>query len=98
MSRVCQISGKKTVAGRMFTHRGLAKSKGGVGTKITGVTNRTFKPNVQIVRAVVDGRLVQLHVAAKYISRGMVTKPVKRNWNPAEAAAAAAAAATAQTR
>jgi large subunit ribosomal protein L28 len=82
MARVCELSGKKTGAGRMFTKRGLAKSKGGVGEKITGCNNRTFKPNVQRVRALVDGRVVRLKVAAKYLARGMVVKPVKRQWKP----------------
>jgi large subunit ribosomal protein L28 len=87
MSRVCQISGKKTHAGRQFTKRGLAKAKGGVGKKITSCTNRTFKPNLQKIRAVVDGRVVRLRVAAKFISRGMTVKPVKRNWKPEAAQA-----------
>ena len=82
MSRVCQISGKKTRVGRQFTKRGLAKAKGGVGKKITSCTNRTFKPNVQKVRAVVDGKVVRLRVAAKFISRGMTVKPLKRLWKP----------------
>lgn len=87
MSRVCQISGKKTRAGRQFTKRGLAKAKGGVGKKITSCTNRTFKPNVQKVRAVVDGKVVRLRVAAKFISRGMTVKPLKRLWKPEAAKA-----------
>jgi large subunit ribosomal protein L28 len=82
MPRVCQISGKKTHAGRQFTHRGLAKAKGGVGKKITSCTNRSFKPNLQKVRAVVDGKVVRLRVAAKYISRGLTVKPLKRIWKP----------------
>jgi len=90
MARVCQLSGKKTHAGRMFTKRGLAKSKGGVGKKITGCNNRTFKPNVQKIRAVVDGRVVRLHVAAKFISRGMTVKPLKRQWKPSDAKATTA--------
>ncbi len=87
MSRVCQISGKKTVAGRQFTKRGLAKAKGGVGKKITSATNRTFKANVQKVRAVVGGKVRRVRVAAKYLSRGLVEKPVKRQWKPAAAQA-----------
>jgi len=75
MPRVCQISGKKTSIGKQYTRRGLAKKKGGVGKKITGKTPRTFKPNIQKVRVVVDGRVVRMKVAAKYIRRGMVTKP-----------------------
>jgi large subunit ribosomal protein L28 len=78
MARVCQYSGKKTRAGRTYTTRGLAKSKGGVGKKITGKTNRTFKPNVQRVRALVDGRVVRVKIAAKYLRRGVVEKPIPR--------------------
>ena len=85
MARVCQYSGKKTRAGRTYTTRGLAKAKGGVGKKTTGKTNRKFKPNIQRVRAVVNGRVVRVKVAAKYLRRGLVTKPVKRNWRPEDA-------------
>ena len=81
MPRVCHISGKKTRSGRSYATRGLAKSKGGVGKKITGKTLRQFKPNIQRVRAVVDGRIVRVKVAAKYLRRGLVEKPVRRVWN-----------------
>jgi len=78
MPRVCALSGKKTTIGRQYTHRGLAKSKGGVGIKITGKSRRTFKPNLQRVRVVVNGRVVRLKVAAKFIRRGMIDKPIIR--------------------
>ncbi len=79
MPRVCQFSGKRTRAGRQYTTRGLAKSKGGVGTKITGKTNRMFKPNVQKVRAVIDGRVVRVKVSAKLLRRGVIEKPAQRS-------------------
>jgi len=82
MPRVCQLSGKKTRSGRTYAHRGLAKAKGGVGKKTTGKTLRTFKPNIQRVRAVVDGRVVRIKVAAKFLRRGQVQKPLKRTWRP----------------
>ncbi len=82
MPRVCSISGKKTRSGRTYTTRGLAKAKGGVGKKTTGKTLRRFKPNIQRVRAVVNGRVVRVKVAAKFLRRGLVEKPVKRNWKP----------------
>ena len=82
MPRVCQLSGKRTRSGRTYTTRGLAKAKGGIGKKTTGKTLRKFKPNIQRVRAVVDGRVVRIKVAAKYLKRGLVQKPVKRNWKP----------------
>ncbi|MHC4224568.1 MAG: 50S ribosomal protein L28, partial [Planctomycetota bacterium] len=72
MPRVCAISGKRTHIGRQYTRRGLAKAKGGVGRKITGKSPRTFKPNLQKIRVVVNGRVVRMKVAAKYISRGLV--------------------------
>jgi len=55
MSRVCEICGKKTQVGNQIERRGLAKWKGGVGRKITGKTKRTFKPNLQMVRAKING-------------------------------------------
>ena len=78
MPRVCALSGKKTTIGRQYTHRGLAKSKGGVGIKITGKSRRTFKPNLQRVRVVVNGRVVRMKVAAKFIRRCMIEKPIIR--------------------
>lgn len=83
MPRVCAISGKRTSIGRQYTRRGLAKAKGGVGRKVTGKTRRLFKPNLQRVRAVVDGRVVRIRVAAKFIRRGLVQKPVRRKAAPA---------------
>ena len=86
MPRVCYFTGKKTSFGHQVTHRGKAKYLGGVGTKITGVTSRKFKPNIQKVRAVIDGRIVRIKVSAKAIRNGMVVKPVHRN-RPKPAAA-----------
>ena len=85
MARVCQYSGKRTSAGRTYTTRGLAKAKGGVGKKTTGKTNRLFKPNIQRVRAVVNGRVVRVKVTAKLLRRGVIEKPIKRTWRPADA-------------
>ena len=47
MSRICQITGKGTTSGRHFTRRGLAKRKGGIGKKITGISKRKFMVNLQ---------------------------------------------------
>ena len=79
MPRVCAISGKKTTIGRQYTRRGMAKAKGGVGKKITGKSPRKFKPNIQKIRVVVNGRVVRMKVAAKLIRRNMIIKPpIKR--------------------
>ena len=87
MSRVCFFTGKKTRAGRTIARRGKAKYLGGVGKKVTGITRRKFKPNIQKVRAVVDGRICRIKVSAKAIRMGLVEKPVKRNYKPEEKAA-----------
>ena len=88
MPRVCYFTGKKTSFGNQKTHRGKAKYLGGVGTKVTGITARKFRPNIQKVRAVIDGQIVRVKVSAKAIKAGMIVKPVKRRYTkPAQAAA-----------
>lgn len=85
MPRVCFFTGKKTTFGNQKTHRGKAKYLGGVGTKTTGITARKFKPNIQKVRAVVDGRIVRIKVSAKAMRMGLVQKPVRRQIEAAKA-------------
>lgn len=82
MSRECFYTGKRTKTGRSIARRGKAKYLGGVGRKITGVTKRKFKPNIQKIRAIVDGKVCRIKVSAKAIRMGLVTKPVKRNYKP----------------
>ena len=83
MSRVCYFTGKRTVAGKSISRRGKAKYLGGVGKKVTGTCKRKFKPNIQKVRAVVDGRVCRIKVSAKAIKMGLIVKPPKRDYNPA---------------
>ena len=85
MSRVCYFTGKKTRAGRSIARKGKAKYLGGVGRKTTGITKRKFKPNIQRVRAVVDGKVCRIKVSAKAIRMGLVVKPTKRTWKPDQA-------------
>lgn len=82
MSRVCYFTGRRTSAGRSLARRGKAKYLGGVGIKTTGVTKRKFKPNIQRVRALIDGKIVRVKASAKAIKMGMIVKPLKRNWKP----------------
>ena len=87
MSRVCAITGKKTIFGNSIIRRGKAKYLGGVGRKITGISRRRFKPNVQKVRAVVNGRVTRIRVTAKAIKMGLVQKPIKRSFKKTETSA-----------
>jgi len=77
MARVCAICGKGTTSGRSISRRGRAKHLGGVGLKTTGVSKRTFKPNLQRVRVLVNGTVKRMNVCAKCIKHGKVAKPVK---------------------
>jgi len=85
MARVCYFTGKKTRAGRSIARKGKAKYLGGVGRKTTGITKRKFKPNIQRVRAIIDGKVCRIKVSAKAIRMGLVVKPVKRTWKPEQA-------------
>ncbi len=84
MSRVCHFTGKRTIAGNTISRSGKAKYLGGVGRNITGITKRKFKPNIQKVRAIIDGKVCRIKVSAKAIRMGLITKPPKRNYKPAE--------------
>lgn len=84
MSRVCFFTGKRTIAGKTISRRGKAKHLGGIGRNVTGTCKRKFKPNIQRVRAVIDGKVCRVKVSAKAIRMGLVVKPPKRDYKPAE--------------
>ena len=89
MSRVCHFTGKKTRSGRTISRRGKAKYLGGIGRKTTGSSLRKFKPNIQRVRAVIEGKVTRVKISAKAIKMGLLVKPQARNWKPAAETAAA---------
>ncbi len=81
MPRVCQFTGRRTHAGRTYTHRGKPKYLGGVGTKVTGKTKRRFCANIQTVTAILpDGSVARIKASTKAIRGGMVIKPLKRKY------------------
>ncbi|MEM6778279.1 MAG: 50S ribosomal protein L28 [Planctomycetota bacterium] len=76
MGKQCFYTGKKAGKGNRVQTRGKSKRLGGVGTKVTGITRRKFKPNLQRVRVVVDGRVKRVWVSTQAIRSGLVRKPV----------------------
>ena len=65
--------------GNSVETRGKAKYLGGVGTKITGITRRQFRPNLQKVRVSQDdGSTKSVKVCTACIRSGAVRKAVKR--------------------
>lgn len=85
MARVCQLTGKRPRKGNIIWRSGKAKKKGGIGMHITGITKRRFLPNLQRVKAVVDGEVKYIRVSAKAIKKGLVTKAPRRKWRKAAA-------------
>ena len=78
MARVCEICGKKPMVGNSVETRGKAKYLGGVGTKITGITRRQFRPNLQRVRiATANGTHKRVRVCTQCLRSGAVTKPIR---------------------
>ncbi len=80
MGAECYFTGKKTSRGMKRVWRGQAISKGGFGLKPTGITRRTFKPNLQEVTAMIEGRPTRVLASAKAIKQGLVVKPLKRKY------------------
>ncbi len=79
MSQVCEICGKSPSMGNSVTYRGKAKYLGGVGTKITGITRRKFRPNLQKVKVnTSNGSHKTVRICTQCIRSGAVTKIVRR--------------------
>jgi large subunit ribosomal protein L28 len=79
MARMCEICGKKAALGNQVAHRGKAKYLGGVGTKITGISRRQFRPNLQRVRVTTaNGTHRRLRVCTQCIRSGAVAKIVRQ--------------------
>ena len=65
MAAVCDICGKKPSFGMNVSHSHRR-------------TKRRWNPNIQRVRALVDGAPKRLHVCTSCIRAGKVTKPLRR--------------------
>lgn len=80
MAQQCEVCGKKPALGNTVTHRGKAKYLGGVGTKVTGISRRKFRPNLQRVHvSTANGTRKTMRVCAQCIRSGAVTKRIVRN-------------------
>ncbi|MDX9910969.1 MAG: 50S ribosomal protein L28 [Phycisphaerales bacterium] len=80
MPRVCAFTGKKTSFGKRRVYRGQKIQKGGFGLKPTGITRRSFRPNLQKITALVDGSSQRVYASTKAIRGGLVIKPLKRKY------------------
>ena len=78
MARVCSVSGAGPTSGRFYKRRGMARRKGGAGSKIVGKTLRVIKPNLQRVKTIdKNGTVKYVLVSARMLKAGKVKKPGK---------------------
>jgi large subunit ribosomal protein L28 len=88
MGRFCELTGKGPIKGSHIWRSGKAKKQGGIGTHVTAITKRRFLPNLQRVKAVINGEVRYIRVTANALKQGLVTKAPKRTWKKHQAAAA----------
>jgi len=75
----CEYCDKKPAMGNQIEHRGKAKYLGGVGTKVTGITRREFKPNLQRVKITTPtGTTRYARVCTRCIKKGVVRKAIQQ--------------------
>jgi len=80
MARICELTGVGPRKGSIIWRSGKSKKSGGIGTHVTAITKRKFMPNLQRVKAVIDGEVRYIRVTAKALKKGLVTKAPKRTW------------------
>ena len=79
MPAKCDICGKTSAMGNSIKRRGKAKYLGGVGRKITGITRRRFRVNLQPMRVTLpNGTPARIRVCVQCLRSGRVQKRIKR--------------------
>ncbi|HUJ44281.1 MAG TPA: 50S ribosomal protein L28 [Opitutaceae bacterium] len=75
MARICFITGRKPAKGNIIHRRGQTKKSGGIGTHVTGITRRKFRPNLQHIRIKLpNGGTKRVWVSVKAMKAGMIQK------------------------
>jgi large subunit ribosomal protein L28 len=75
----CEYCEKKPAMGNQIEHRGKAKYLGGVGTKVTGISRREFKPNLQRVKITTpNGTTRYARVCTRCLKKGVVRKAIQQ--------------------
>ena len=74
MLKICAICGKRPQTGKSVVRKGMAKSKGGTGSKIVRSTKRKFLPNLQRMRILIKGKAERVYVCTKCIKKGKVQR------------------------
>jgi len=70
MRRSCFICNKRTLVGFNVSRKGLAKKKGGTGSKITRRTKRVFRVNLRRVWIKTDKKVKHVYVCVECLKKG----------------------------
>ena len=75
MARICAITGKRPTTGSSINRKGQSKKSGGIGTHVTSITKRKFRPNPQRIRVrMPNGGVKRMLVCVKAIKAGLIQK------------------------
>lgn len=74
MAKQCEMCGKKTVYGNNVSHA-------------HNVTSRTWEPNLQRVRALIENKVRHVRVCTRCLRSGKIVKAPVRKWTPETEAA-----------
>ena len=75
MARICAITGRRPVKGSIINRKGQSKKSGGIGTHVTSITKRKFRPNLQRIRVKLpNGGTKRMLVSVKAIKAGLIVK------------------------
>ena len=77
MARECAACGKGAQLGNTVRTRGKQKYLGGVGTKVTGISRRKFKPNLQSVKVSTPTGNKSVLVCTQCLRSGAIQKVVR---------------------
>lgn len=78
MAQHCEVCAKEPARGNQLAQRGKAKYLGGNGRKTTGISRRSFRPNLQRIRVQEGEQVVTRRVCTKCLKGGKVVKAVVR--------------------
>jgi large subunit ribosomal protein L28 len=75
MARICFVTGRRPAKGSIIHRKGQSKKSGGIGTHITTITPRKFRPNLQRIRIKLPGGgTKRVWVSVKALKAGLVQK------------------------
>lgn len=74
MLKICALCGKRPLTGKKVVRKGLAKKKGGTGSKIVRSTKRKFYPNIQKMRLLINNHPKKVYVCTRCIKKGRIQK------------------------